>query len=105
MFGGVVAFGLGGVFTEVLRDVSLRVAPLEEGGDARAMIGETRASTLLNGFRGMSKRDVNALVSILIKFSKLIASEEEIAEADLNPVIVLEEGGRGGPTPPMPGSY
>ncbi len=91
IFGGVVAFGLGGVFTEVLRDVSLRVAPLGEG-DARAMIGETRASTLLNGFRGMSKRDVDALVSMLVKFSKLIADEEEIAEADLNPVIVLEEG-------------
>jgi len=91
MFGGVIAFGLGGVFTEVLRDVSLRVSPIGED-DARAMIRETRASILLNGFRGMSKRDSEALVAALVKFSLLIDENEEIVEADLNPVIALEEG-------------
>lgn len=91
MFGGVIAFGLGGVFTEVLRDIALRIAPIGED-DARAMIMETRASILLNGFRGMSRRDLEALVAALVKFSRLIEENDEIMEADLNPVIVLEEG-------------
>ncbi len=91
IFGHVVAFGLGGIFTELYKDISMRIAPIDEQ-DAVEMIHEVKAYRLLTGFRGTPPRDIPTIVDILIKFSRLVEDNPEIREADLNPVIALEEG-------------
>ncbi|MEZ0319330.1 MAG: acetate--CoA ligase family protein [Pyrobaculum sp.] len=91
IFGHVILFGLGGIYTELYKDVSMRLAPLEEQ-DAWEMVREVKAYKLLTGFRGTPPRDVAAVVDILLKFSRLVLENPEIREADLNPVIALEEG-------------
>ncbi|NPV85361.1 MAG: acetate--CoA ligase family protein [Anaerolineae bacterium] len=90
-FGPVVAFGLGGIYTEVFRDVVLRIAPicLDE---ARRMIHEIRSIKLLTGTRGQPPRDVESLARVLARFSELPFEYPQIAEADLNPVFLLPEG-------------
>ena len=90
-FGPVVAFGLGGVATEALKDVSYRVAPF--GADeARAMIGELRTATLFGAFRGRGALDVEALAEAIARVSVLAAQEERIAELDINPLFVRPRG-------------
>ncbi|MFB6470302.1 MAG: acetate--CoA ligase family protein [Vulcanisaeta sp. AZ3] len=91
IFGHVVAFGLGGVMVEVLRDVSFRIVPVTEE-DARAMIREIKGYTLFDGYRNMPARDEESVVYVITKFSELLSDNPNIAEADLNPVIVLERG-------------
>ncbi len=91
IFGPVMVFGLGGVFVEVLRDVSFRIAPVEYE-EALEMIKEVRSSKILAGFRGSPARDVKALADIIVKLSKIMVEIPEIKEVDLNPVIVYEEG-------------
>ncbi|CCC82629.1 acetate--CoA ligase family protein [Thermoproteus tenax] len=91
IFGHVLVFGLGGILTELYRDVSMRIVPVEEE-DAWDMIREVRAYKLLTGYRGTAPRDLPAIVDIIVKFSKLLSENPEIKEADLNPVIALEEG-------------
>jgi acyl-CoA synthetase (NDP forming) len=91
IFGHVVAFGLGRVFTELYKDISMRIAPIDEQ-DAVEMIRGVKAYRLLTGFRGMPPRDIPAIVDILVKFSRLVEDNPEIKETDLNPVIALEEG-------------
>ncbi|MDK2384849.1 MAG: acetate--CoA ligase family protein, partial [Candidatus Korarchaeota archaeon] len=90
-FGPTVMFGLGGVFVEVYRDVSFRVAPLSEY-DADSMIKEIKAYKLLIGFRGMEPVDLEALKDALIKVGQMGLDIEEIAEMDLNPVIAYPKG-------------
>lgn len=91
-FGPVMMFGLGGIFVEVLKDVSFRSIPLSEY-DAEDMIEEIRGYALLKGYRG-SKADVPALRDLLLKISDLIIENPEIKEMDLNPVFVYPEGYR-----------
>ena len=90
-FGPVVAFGMGGVFTEVFRDVALRVAPLTKES-ALDMIRSIKAAPILEGARGQQKKDIDALADILMKLSQLMFVYDEIAEADLNPVFAYAEG-------------
>jgi acetyltransferase len=90
-FGPVVAFGLGGIYTEILRDISLRVAPVDRAG-AEAMIREIRSFPILKGARGQAPRDLDALAEALVDFSQLPFRYPEIAEIDLNPVFVLSKG-------------
>jgi len=91
-FGPVVLFGLGGIFVEVLRDVSMRVAPLTRR-DAEEMIDEVKGSALLRGARGRPAADVSALVDLLLEVSWLgVDLRERVVELDLNPVRVLPEG-------------
>jgi acetyltransferase len=90
-FGPVVAFGLGGIYTEVLRDISLRVAPVDRA-EAQAMIREIRSFPILAGIRGQSPRDLDALAEALVNFSWLPFHYPEIAEIDLNPVFVFSRG-------------
>jgi acetyltransferase len=90
-FGPVVAFGLGGIYTEVLRDISLRVAPVDPA-EAEAMIREIRSFPILEGIRGQPPRDLDALAEVLVNFSRLPFRYPEIAEMDLNPVFVLSKG-------------
>jgi acyl-CoA synthetase (NDP forming) len=90
-FGPVVAFGLGGIYTEVLRDISLRVAPVDRV-EAEAMIREIRSFPILEGIRGQAPRDLDALAAALVDFSRLPFRYPEIAEIDLNPVFVFSRG-------------
>lgn len=91
-FGPTVMFGLGGIFVEVLKDVTFRVAPLSES-QAEKMLGEIRGAPILAGARGEAPRDRKALADILCKYANMIYDlRDEISETDANPVLVYEEG-------------
>jgi len=92
-FGPSIMFGLGGVFVEVLKDVTFRVAPIAED-EAREMITEVKAYPLLKGYRNMPPADIDAIVSILLNTSKLVMDHQEINELDLNPIMVYEKGAK-----------
>ncbi|MBN1496824.1 MAG: acetate--CoA ligase family protein [Spirochaetes bacterium] len=86
-FGPCVMFGIGGIFTEVIKDVSFRVAPLTEL-DAEEMIEEIRMKKLLDEFRGSPAVDRKKLVTALVGIGELGVKHSEIAEIDINPLIV-----------------
>ena len=88
VFGPVLAFGAGGVGTEVLEDVSLRIATLDLD-QARAQIGSTRAGKMLAGIRGQAPADLEALGRALAALSQLMLRFPQIQEVDLNPVKVF----------------
>ena len=90
-FGPVAMFGLGGIFVEVLKDISFRIIPLEEK-DAREMITEIRGYEILKGARGNPPRDIQAIKEVLMKVSQLTMENPEINEIDLNPIFVFEKG-------------
>ena len=91
-FGPTVAFGLGGIFTELLHDVTHAFAPFD-AETAREMIGEVRGAALLTGYRGRPALDVAALADALARVSLLIADHaDRIAEIDVNPLFVRESG-------------
>ena len=89
-FGRVIMFGLGGIWVEVLKDVSFRLVPIEEG-DALEMIEELKGKKLLEGFRGIPPVDKEALARFLFQVSSL-AQARNIGEMDLNPVMVTKDG-------------
>jgi acetyltransferase len=91
-FGPTVMFGLGGIFVEVLKDVTFRVAPVNQQQVER-MLTEIRGAPILNGVRGEKPRDKAALVDMLCRYATMINDlSDEIAETDANPVLVYEEG-------------
>ena len=88
LFGPVVIFGLGGVAVELLHDVSLRVAPLTDR-DAEEMLREIRGFPILDGYRSTPKSNVPSLLDLIHRVSRLASDQEEVAELDLNPVVVF----------------
>jgi len=90
-FGPLVAFGLGGIYVEALKDVSFRVAPFSPR-EADEMIREIRAYRLLEGVRGEPPSDHMAMVDALLRISQLVSDFPEIVELDINPLMVFEEG-------------
>ncbi len=86
-FGPCVMFGLGGIFTEILRDISFRVAPLEKW-DALEMMGEIKGHRILENVRGLPSADKDALAKILIKLGEIGLENEEVEEIDVNPIIL-----------------
>ncbi|GAA3418403.1 acetate--CoA ligase family protein [Streptosporangium vulgare] len=90
-FGKVVAFGLGGVLVEVLKDVTFRLAPLS-GDDALGMLDDIRAAEVLRGVRGAEAADRGALSNMIERVGALVGDFPEIAEVDLNPVFATSEG-------------
>ncbi len=84
-FGPVVLFGLGGIYVELLKDVSMRVCPISEK-DAEEMIGEIKGYALLSGARGKQKANIPKIKSYLLRVSKLMM-KEKIAELDINPLF------------------
>lgn len=91
-FGPTVAFGMGGILTELMKDVTHRFAPFD-AGTAREMIAEIRGAALLNGYRGGPALDAAALADALARVSLLIADHaDRIAEIDINPLFVREAG-------------
>ena len=89
-FGPVIMFGLGGIFVEVLKDVSFRVCPINKK-EAIEMIKEIKSYPILNGARGRKPVNILALADALVNVSKLAIENEEIKEIDLNPIIVNEK--------------
>ena len=85
-FGSVLMFGLGGIFVEVLKDVSFRIVPLIQR-DASEMIKEIRGYPLLEGYRGQEPANIPFLESLLLKVSDFVEQTPEIKELDLNPVF------------------
>jgi len=92
-FGPALMFGLGGIFVEVLKDVTFRIAPITQQ-DAQEMITEVKAYPILKGYRGQPPADIDAIVKILLNTSKLVMDHQEIKELDLNPIMVYEKGAK-----------
>jgi acyl-CoA synthetase (NDP forming) len=92
-FGPALMFGLGGIFVEILKDVSFRIAPITEI-DAREMIEEIKAFPILKGYRGSPPADLESIIKILMAVSKLVTERPEINQLDLNPVEVYEKGAK-----------
>ncbi len=90
-FGPLIMFGLGGLYVEVLRDVTFQLAPLSER-EAREMIAQTAAGRLLAGLRGQPPRDLDATVEALLRVAWLMADLPQVVEIDLNPLIVGAAG-------------
>jgi len=91
-FGPTVMFGLGGIMVEVLKDVSMRVVPVDRV-DAEAMLKEINGKGLLEPFRGMGEADKAAIVDTIVKLSQLAADlGDTISEIDINPLVVFEKG-------------
>lgn len=91
-FGPTVMFGLGGIFVEVLKDVTFRVAPISVG-ESRRMMNEIKGAPILAGVRGESPRDREKLAETLSLYSQMVYElRNEISETDANPVLVYEEG-------------
>ena len=90
-FGPVLMFGLGGIFVEVMKDVSFGITPITKR-DAGEMIRGIKGYPLLNGFRGTPKIDVANLESWLLKLSDFAQSYPEIKEFDLNPIFAYAQG-------------
>jgi len=89
-FGPTIMFGLGGIFVEILKDVSFRILPIEER-DAQEMITEIKGYEILKGVRGESAKDIMAIREVLMKISQLTMENPEINEIDLNPIFVFEK--------------
>jgi len=91
-FGPTVMFGLGGIFVEVLKDVTFRVTPVSLS-EAEQMINEIKSSAILAGARGEAPRDRKAMADTVVKYSTMIHDlKDEIAESDANPVLLYAEG-------------
>jgi acyl-CoA synthetase (NDP forming) len=90
-FGPLVAFGLGGIYVEALKDVSFRIAPFSRE-EAEEMIREIRSYRLLEGVRGEAPVDHEALVESLLAINRLVVDFPEILELDINPLMVFDNG-------------
>ena len=87
-FGPLVTFGLGGIYVEILKDVTFRIAPFTQS-DAEGMLEEIRASALLDGVRGKPQVDKAAIVDALLRIGQLVQDFPEILELDINPLTVF----------------
>jgi acetyl coenzyme A synthetase (ADP forming)-like protein len=90
-FGPLLMFGLGGIYVEIFRDVSFRLAPIKELG-ARHMIESTKVSKILLGARGERPSDIESIVECLERMSQLVTDFSEIQEIEINPLLVFEQG-------------
>jgi len=90
-FGPTVMFGIGGIFIEILKDVTFRVCPVERA-DIEEMLTEIQGIKMLQGYRGQPRCDVNSIITIILQISRLALDYPVIKEIDLNPIIVYEKG-------------
>jgi acetate---CoA ligase (ADP-forming) subunit beta len=88
-FGPVIMFGLGGIFVEVLEDVSFRLAPITRK-DAREMMREIKGYRILEGIRGEKPANVKAIEDTLLRFSELVMKKPDIKELDINPLFAYD---------------
>ncbi|HDM23975.1 acetyl-CoA synthetase [archaeon] len=92
-FGPAIMFGLGGIFVEILKDVSFRIAPLRRK-DAEEMIREIKSYPILAGARGRPPLDIEEIIHILMAVSRMCMEHPEINQLDLNPIMVYEKGAK-----------
>ncbi|MCK5084374.1 MAG: acetate--CoA ligase family protein [Candidatus Pacebacteria bacterium] len=90
-FGHLIMFGLGGIFTEIAKDVSFRFAPIDRK-EALKMIREIKSFKILDGYRNLPKANLDSIADALVGLSNLISEHKEIKELDINPLIVTEKG-------------
>lgn len=90
-FGPVVMFGLGGIFVEIYRDVSFRLAPLSRE-DALSMIKEVKAYKILSGYRGIPPSDINKIADVIVRVGEIGYRYPEIREIDINPLMAYPDG-------------
>lgn len=90
-FGPVLMFGLGGIFVEILKDVSFRIVPLARR-DAAEMVREIKGFPALQGYRGQAPADIAALENTLLRLSEFVDQNPEIKEIDLNPIFAYSDG-------------
>ena len=90
-FGHLIMFGLGGIYTEIIKDISFRLAPIDKS-EALKMIKEIKSFKILDGYRGHPKADINSIADSLVGLSNLVSDHPEIKELDINPLIVGEKG-------------
>jgi acyl-CoA synthetase (NDP forming) len=90
-YGATLMFGLGGIYTEILKDVSFRVAPLTEA-DAMEMMDEIKGKKILDAFRGMAAADRAVLAKALVAMGKIGLDQDSIKEIDVNPLILTKDG-------------
>jgi acyl-CoA synthetase (NDP forming) len=92
-FGQTLMFGLGGIFVEILKDVTFRIAPVTRE-DAHEMVTKVKAYPLLTGYRNTPQADLDAIINVLLNTSKLVMDYPEIKELDLNPIMAYEKGAK-----------
>jgi acyl-CoA synthetase (NDP forming) len=92
-FGQTLMLGLGGVFVELLKDVTFRIAPITQE-DAHEMVTKVKAYPLLKGYRNTPPADLDAIINVLLNTSKLVMDYPEIKELDLNPIMAYEKGAK-----------
>jgi acetyl-CoA synthetase (ADP-forming) len=83
-------FGLGGIFVEVLKDVSFRIIPVSRR-DAQEMIQEIKGYPLLQGYRGKEPANISALVEMILKISKFVEENQKVKELELNPIFAYKD--------------
>jgi acetyl-CoA synthetase (ADP-forming) len=83
-------FGLGGIFVEVLKDVSFRIVPVSQR-DAQEMIQEIKGYPLLQGYRGKEPANISALVEMILKISKFVEENPKVKELELNPIFAYAD--------------
>ncbi|MCW1296925.1 MAG: acetate--CoA ligase family protein [Candidatus Parvarchaeota archaeon] len=93
-FGHVIVFGLGGIWVEVLKDVSYRLVSILEEQDVRDMIKEIKGYKILTGIRGMKPVNEDMLIEMIMRTAKLLENHPEIKELDLNPVVLYENNAK-----------
>ena len=92
-FGQTLMFGLGGIFVEILKDVTFRIAPVTRQ-DAYEMITKIKAYPLLTGYRNTPPTDLDTIIDVLLNASNLVMDYPEIIELDLNPIMAYEKGAK-----------
>ena len=92
-FGSTIMYGLGGIFVEIIKDVSFRLVPITRD-EAFEMIEELKAYPILQGYRKTSSVKKEAIIQILVNISQLISDYPEIEELDLNPIVINEKGAK-----------
>ena len=90
-FGQVLIFGMGGIYTELFNDISVRMVPVNEKTAAK-MISEIKAFAVLKGYRGKPQYDLQAVARCIARISRLLTDHPEIVNLDINPLIALEKG-------------
>ena len=90
-FGPVILFGLGGIFVEVIRDVAMRICPIDRG-EAGRLIEDTKGARILRGYRNQAPSDLEALKDCLVKVSQLLVEHPEVQNLDINPMLIFDEG-------------
>ncbi|MFA4828783.1 MAG: acetate--CoA ligase family protein [Thermodesulfovibrionales bacterium] len=90
-FGHMIMFGLGGIYVEVLKDVSFRIAPVSRR-EASAMVSEIKTNALLKGARGEKPVDIDSIIDGISRLSGFVTDFPMVRELDINPLVVMEKG-------------